>query len=361
MRRTLFVFPREDVPIVQAAVSTPLAAMLRRRLISHARAQRGRAARRPATSRRWLDTLASRSSTHSRTRGSGHRRRTEPPTCRRCRTAIPVLRAVRPAAERHDQPCSPWMSAAGRLVRGTPTGAWTSRQHRWEHASQWWPTGCHAWTLTKPARRSPAATWRASGRQPPTTCSGGPAGPRPPSAGRSTACLSTRSTCTASLASRCARITQARPTARPTTSRTSRSAATATRNRRPLRCCPPLTPPPWGGNTASGCSASTTTAVFDGAGNIGPTVWWNGEVIGSWAITAAGELRTRILADRGSDAAAAVDTAAARLHAASRRRLGHPRGPHASRTHYQRHNLTAGQLSSSGLGPFTGACVADSG
>ena len=34
MRRTLFLFPRADVPVVQAAVSTPLAAMLRRRLIS---------------------------------------------------------------------------------------------------------------------------------------------------------------------------------------------------------------------------------------------------------------------------------------------------------------------------------------
>jgi hypothetical protein len=34
MRRTLFLPPRADVPLVQAAVSTPLAAMLRRRLIS---------------------------------------------------------------------------------------------------------------------------------------------------------------------------------------------------------------------------------------------------------------------------------------------------------------------------------------
>ena len=30
MRRTLFVFSREDIPMVQGAVSTPLAAMLRR-------------------------------------------------------------------------------------------------------------------------------------------------------------------------------------------------------------------------------------------------------------------------------------------------------------------------------------------
>lgn len=34
MRRTLFLLPRADVPIVQAAVSTPLATVLRRRLIS---------------------------------------------------------------------------------------------------------------------------------------------------------------------------------------------------------------------------------------------------------------------------------------------------------------------------------------
>jgi hypothetical protein len=54
--------------------------------------------------------------------------------------------------------------------------------------------------------------------------------------------------------------------------------------------------------------------VFDQAGNIGPTVWWDGEVIGSWAITAAGDLRTRIVADRGAQAAAAVDSAAAQLH-----------------------------------------------
>ena len=37
MRRTLFVFPRTDIPMVQAAISTPLAATLRRRLIARLR------------------------------------------------------------------------------------------------------------------------------------------------------------------------------------------------------------------------------------------------------------------------------------------------------------------------------------
>lgn len=50
------------------------------------------------------------------------------------------------------------------------------------------------------------------------------------------------------------------------------------------------------------------------AGNIGPTLWWNGEIIGSWAVIPAGEIRVRILADRGAVAAAAIDAAAAQLH-----------------------------------------------
>jgi hypothetical protein len=37
------------------------------------------------------------------------------------------------------------------------------------------------------------------------------------------------------------------------------------------------------------------------------------EIIGSWTITATGELRTRVLADRGAAAAAAIGTAAAHL------------------------------------------------
>jgi hypothetical protein len=43
-------------------------------------------------------------------------------------------------------------------------------------------------------------------------------------------------------------------------------------------------------------------------------LWWNGEIIGSWAISAAGDLRTRVLVDRGAAATEAIDTAAAHLH-----------------------------------------------
>lgn len=53
--------------------------------------------------------------------------------------------------------------------------------------------------------------------------------------------------------------------------------------------------------------------LFDRTGNIGPTVWWGGEVIGGWAQRADGEVAWRLLADRGSAAAEAVARAAARL------------------------------------------------
>jgi hypothetical protein len=53
--------------------------------------------------------------------------------------------------------------------------------------------------------------------------------------------------------------------------------------------------------------------VFDSAGNIGPTVWWDGEVVGSWATVSTGEVVTRLRVDRGADAGTAVEVAAQQL------------------------------------------------
>ncbi len=52
--------------------------------------------------------------------------------------------------------------------------------------------------------------------------------------------------------------------------------------------------------------------LFDRSGNIGPTVWWCGRIIGGWAQRADGEIVWR-LADSGGEAAAAVAAEAARL------------------------------------------------
>lgn len=55
--------------------------------------------------------------------------------------------------------------------------------------------------------------------------------------------------------------------------------------------------------------------LFDRAGNIGPTVWWNGRIVGGWAQRANGEIAWRALTDTGRDAAAAVEAEAGRLAA----------------------------------------------
>ncbi|MEU9042755.1 MULTISPECIES: winged helix DNA-binding domain-containing protein [unclassified Kitasatospora] len=54
-------------------------------------------------------------------------------------------------------------------------------------------------------------------------------------------------------------------------------------------------------------------ALFDRAGNAGPTVWWCGEVVGGWAQRADGEVVWRLFRDVGAEAGRAVAAEAERL------------------------------------------------
>ncbi|MFJ7908843.1 winged helix DNA-binding domain-containing protein [Kitasatospora sp. NPDC096204] len=54
-------------------------------------------------------------------------------------------------------------------------------------------------------------------------------------------------------------------------------------------------------------------ALFDRAGNSGPTVWWCGEVVGGWAQRADGALVWRLFRDVGAQAERAVAAEAERL------------------------------------------------
>jgi hypothetical protein len=54
-------------------------------------------------------------------------------------------------------------------------------------------------------------------------------------------------------------------------------------------------------------------ALFDRAGNIGPTVWWNGRIVGGWAQRPDGTIVWRLLADPGRAAEEAVTAEAAAL------------------------------------------------
>jgi hypothetical protein len=54
-------------------------------------------------------------------------------------------------------------------------------------------------------------------------------------------------------------------------------------------------------------------ALFDRNGNAGPTVWWNGRVVGGWAGRGDGEIAFRLLEDVGAEALRAIETEAERL------------------------------------------------
>jgi hypothetical protein len=76
---------------------------------------------------------------------------------------------------------------------------------------------------------------------------------------------------------------------------------------------PGLDPTPMGWQERSWFLGPHAPPLFDRTGNIGPTVWWEGRVIGGWAQRPSGEVVCRLLEDAGSAAAAAVEAEAARL------------------------------------------------
>jgi hypothetical protein len=55
--------------------------------------------------------------------------------------------------------------------------------------------------------------------------------------------------------------------------------------------------------------------LFDVNGNAGPTVWWDGRVVGGWSQRRDGEIAVALLEDVGRDARAAIDAEVERLQA----------------------------------------------
>jgi hypothetical protein len=76
---------------------------------------------------------------------------------------------------------------------------------------------------------------------------------------------------------------------------------------------PALDPTPMGWKERDWFLPEDRTPLYDRMGNIGPTVWWAGEVIGAWALRGDGTIATGLVSDRGAEARRAVDEAAVEL------------------------------------------------
>lgn len=291
MRRTLFVYERDDVPMIQAAVSTPLAATLRRQLISRL-ARSGTVPPIEGDIAAWLMGVEARVEQALATRGSA--------TGAQLSTDVPALRtAITPRAP-SDLPQNVTsmlltiMSAEGRMVRGIPAGAWTTRHHRWQPLAAWWPDGLPAMGLEH-AQRELVRRWLERF---------GPATVDDVEWWTGWTKIAVRSALSA------LPIEEVDLHGTPGIAIGEIEDAPAGPGAALL---PSLDPTAMGWKRRDWYFDVEPTQVTDRYGNIGPTLWWDGRIVGSWAVAPSGELRTAIVADVGADARAVIAVAAARL------------------------------------------------
>jgi hypothetical protein len=76
---------------------------------------------------------------------------------------------------------------------------------------------------------------------------------------------------------------------------------------------PPLDPTTMGWTEREWYLGPHRPQLFDTAGNAGPTIWWEGRIVGGWRQTESGEVDLQLLEDIGAEGRGAVDDEAARL------------------------------------------------
>lgn len=297
MRRTMFVVGRETVPIVQASSSRAVAAVQRRRLLTFM-AQTD-PARDP---KEWL----ARSETAALEVLGAHGE----VTAAQLGAFDPCLgeRLVLGAGASSVASASVasrvllLLGADGRVVRGRPGGSWTSSQYRWSLAETWLPGGIPD-QPTETAQVALVRRWL-------TAFGPGTAedlkwwtGWTVREVKRALGAIDTADVDLDGVPGLVLRGDRqpAEPLDEPWAALLPALDPTVMGWARPARA--------WylGGHGP---------ALFDRNGNAGPTVWWDGRIVGGWAQRADGEIVFRLLEDVGADAVGAVEAQVQRVAAA---------------------------------------------
>jgi len=290
MRRTMFVVPDALVPMVQRSSSDPVAARLRTALVKHL----AEVVDHPDA---WLADVERRVHAILQDTGGG--------TAAALSTAEPRLRTKLTYAEgkAYGGPATittrvlGLMAADGLIVRGRTAGSWTGAQYEWAPIEAWLPGGIPALDPVR-ARAELVGAWLARF---------GPATVADVAwwtgwNGRDTkAALAAVGAVEVDLDGIVGVVLpdDLDPVAEPEPW---------------IALLPALDPTPmgWVGRDWY-FSPEFKPALFDRTGNIGPTVWCRGRVVGGWAQRPSGEVVSRLLVDIGSEQAAAVRAEAARL------------------------------------------------
>ncbi|CRK62043.1 hypothetical protein [Alloactinosynnema sp. L-07] len=291
MRRTVFVVGREVAPIVQAACTVAVAAVERRRLIQHL------AELTPVTNPGpWLaDVEASAfAALVARGEATAAELATDEP---RLRTAL-VVSSGKPYAAKQNitSRVLGLLAADGKIVRGRPLGSWASTQYRWSPMTSWFPDGLPILDAAE-ARAALARRWLAV-FGPATVAdlkwwAGWTLGDtRKALAEVGAVGVDLDSGPGVILADDLEPVSAAPPRA---------------------VLLPALDPTPMGWTGRGWFLGDHGVALFDRSGNIGPTVFWGGRIVGGWAHLPSGEIAVRLLEDIGGEATREVATEAERL------------------------------------------------
>ena len=291
MRRTMFVVPVELAPVVHAACTQAIAVTQRR--ITVQLLDRSGIAEDPA---RWLEEVEAATLKALQARGTA--------TATELGEDEPRLRRQVQLAEGKSYASRQnvttrvllQLAADGRIVRGRPRGSWTSSQYRWSPIDAWLPGGMAAWS-TEAAQAELVRGWLA-GFGPGTVAdlkwwTG-------LTAGQVKRALAEAGAVEVDLDGApglaLAEDLEPPPAAEPW-----------------VALLPALDPTVMGWSGRGWYLGEHGPTLFDRNGNAGPTVWWDGRIVGGWAHRKDGEVAVRLLEDVGADGVAAVEAAAGRL------------------------------------------------
>lgn len=293
MRRTMFVVPTALAPAVQAAATDAVAAAERRKLVK--RLGDAGAAEDPDA---WLAGVEEATLAALAARGEA--------AAVELSADVPALRTkVLMAAGRPYeawQTVATWvlglMAAEGRVVRGRPRGSWISSQYRWSPAEAWLSGGLTG-RPAEPCEDELARRWlHAFGPAPVDDLRWWTGWPL----GRLRAALS--------------RIAPAEVDLDEGPGIALADDLAPTREPDPwIGLLPALDATPMGWSARGWFLGEHGPALFDRNGNVGPTAWCDGRIVGGWAQRADGEVAVRLLEDVGTEAADAIAAEAARLGA----------------------------------------------
>ncbi|MGH8824807.1 MAG: winged helix DNA-binding domain-containing protein [Jiangellaceae bacterium] len=293
MRRTMFVLPVEVVPVVLAACTRAVAVVERRKTVQFF-SEAGLADDVPA----WLEELEKATLAALATRGEALSTELSTDVPRLAEQFVIARGKSYEGKQSVASRVLPLLANDGRIVRGRPRGSWLSTQYRWAVTEEWLPGGL-ADLSVEASRVDLARRWLSA------------FGPAPVSdlkwwtgwtLGQTRAALTEISPVEVDLdgAPGIALADDLEPTQVPEPH---------------ALLLPALDPSVMGWSAREWFLCGHDVALFDSTGNAGPTVWWDGRIVGGWAQRKDGEVVFRLLDDVGTEAAAAVATTAAELGA----------------------------------------------